>query len=121
ILEQLTVLYDSATVSMKYTADFSPKYYEEMIRPSMMPPFLSPGFSGTQNKDHQQMIEGLGQLQKQMLNKLGDKNKWPDNVLQAWNLLSKSQIRNRKHHGLVCQNHVPEGASLLKQFYQNNK
>ncbi|MHA2890627.1 hypothetical protein [Bacillus cereus] len=119
-LERLTVLYESATASMKYTADFSPQCYEDTIRPSMMPPFLNPGFSGTQNKDHQQMIDSFSHLKENLNKQLGSKEKWPANIIKSWNAVSKAQIHNRKHHGLVCQKHVPDGISLLKNFYKNN-
>jgi hypothetical protein len=38
VLEHLRVLYDGATATMHYTADFDPGQYTRLIRPSMAPP-----------------------------------------------------------------------------------
>ncbi|PHE95337.1 hypothetical protein [Bacillus pseudomycoides] len=121
ILGRLSALYDAATVSMKYTVSFPVECYEEFIRPSMMPPFLSPGFSGTQNKEHKIMIEGFKELHETLVNHLGPKSEWPATIIESWEELSKAQVRNRKNHGFVCREFVDDGVSLLKDFYKNKE
>src|SRR5260370_42405207 len=63
--DRLSVLYDGATATMRYAADFSPDMYEQLIRPSMAPPFTSPGFSGTLNLEHVLMLDQLRELRGQ--------------------------------------------------------
>jgi hypothetical protein len=116
-LEQLRVLYDAATATMRYASDFSQGTYERLIRPSMAPPFLSPGFSGLLNLEHEQMLDrfrGLRRHLKQMQRAGGV----PAAVGEAGTRLWSAQSRNRKNHVLVCEKFVPEGKSLLNQFFR---
>ncbi|MBY8870777.1 hypothetical protein K7640_02830 [Micromonospora sp. PLK6-60] len=116
-LDQLRVLYDAATATMRYAADFSPATYEGLIRPSMAPPYLSPGFSGVLNSEHEQMLERFRALRRQLkqLQRAGD---LPAAVGEAGARLWSAQSRNRKNHVLVCEKFVPEGRSLLKEYFQ---
>jgi hypothetical protein len=101
---------------MRYASDFSPATYEGLIRPSMAPPYMSPGFSGTLNLEHEQMLErfrALRRLFKQM-QRAGDV---PAPVGEAGARLWLAQSRNRKNHVLVCEKFVPEGKSLLKEYW----
>ncbi|SFJ86742.1 hypothetical protein [Thermoflavimicrobium dichotomicum] len=115
LLERLATLYDAATATMKYSSNFSRKYYEEVIRPSMMPPFLKPGFSGKLNREHNVMLDLFQTLRAE----LKKKEELPLGVEEAWRKLVQSQKRNRKHHGLVCQQFVDDGVSLLQEFYRS--
>lgn len=121
ILERLSILYDAATASMKYTVSFPVGKYNEVIRPSMMPPFLKPGFSGLQNSEHKTMIEGFTNLKANLITNFGDLTIWPEDIKLAWGKVLEAQKRNRKSHGHVCQEFVPDGVSLLKSFYQDKK
>jgi hypothetical protein len=115
-------LYHAATANMVYSADFPPELYEKFIRPSMMPPFLSPGFSGTLNTDHNVMLEGMRQLSKALYGALGtNQADWPAQVAETWEELRRAQIRNRQHHGLVCQKFVAGGVSLLRDFHKQRR
>jgi hypothetical protein len=118
LLGQLRILYDAATANMVYTSDFPRLIYETVVRPSMMPPFLSPGFSGTLNTEHNVMLDRLKQLREALQEAFGSsKEEWPVGVARAWSELSQAQARNRRHHGLICSKFVPDGVSLLRHFY----
>lgn len=121
-LRLLCVLYDAATASMKYASDFPRELYLEFVRPSMMPPFLSPGFSGVLNTEHNRMVEGLKQLSRAMSQKLGgSKADWRPDVADAWKALGEAHARNQNNHSLVCHKFVDAGTSLLKHFYMGKK
>jgi len=117
-LRRLTRLYDAATASMKYAADFDPAEYEGLIRPSMSEPFLSPGFSAQQNQDHSKMIHLMNQARstlKEVLRESRAEDVPPD-IHSAATSLWAAQSRNRRHHVLICNRFVPGGGSLLKEY-----
>jgi hypothetical protein len=116
--DQLRVVYDAATATMRYAADFSPEQYRQLIRPSMAPPFTSPGFSGTLNLEHEQMTDRLRELRKRFkrLNRAGGA---PRRVRASAARLWMAQARNRRSHMLVCERFVPGGTSLLDEFYES--
>lgn len=120
-LERLTILFNASTATMKYSADFPRSLYEDLIRPSMMPPFLSPGFSGQLNSEHKVMLDKFQSFRSMLTEELGQKQDWPTDLAEAWSSLLKSQVYNRKHHGLVCQKFVDDGTSLLREFYANKQ
>lgn len=122
-LRRLTTLYDAATASMKYAADFDPNEYEALIRPSMSPPFLSPGFSGEQNQDHSTMLHLMTRVQSTMKKLLRDSRIMdiPQDVRVAATSLWSAQSRNRRHHVLVCEAFVPGGGSLLKDYFAHSE
>ena len=115
-VDQLRVLYDAATATMRYASSFSPAMYEGVIRPSMAPPYLSPGFSGTLNLEHEQMLERF-RLLRRKFKQTQRAGAMPPAVAEAGSRLWQAQSRNRKNHVLVCEKFVPEGKSLLKEFW----
>ncbi|UMO99830.1 hypothetical protein [Amycolatopsis sp. EV170708-02-1] len=115
LLHRLTCLYDAATASMKYAADFPPHAYRDLIRPSMDEPFLSPGFSGTLNHDHGLMLDHLRELRTR-LRQHRDAGTLPRSTTRAAKALWSAQARNRRHHLLVCERFVPGGESQLREF-----
>ncbi|GAA0923749.1 hypothetical protein [Virgisporangium aurantiacum] len=116
-LQRLTVLYDAATASMKFAADFDPDEYDTLIRPSMAPPFLSPGFSGQQNRDHATMLDLMSEAQRTLKALLRNLDV-PAGLRAAATALWEAQARNRRHHILVCAKFVPDGGSLLKDYLE---
>lgn len=121
-LGNLRTLYDAATANMLYASDFPRALYESFIRASMTPPFMSPGFSGTLNRDHTAMLQNLGRLSSTLSGLFGpDLTKWPSAIAEAWRAVLTAQARNRQHHGLVCRKFVDEGVSLLREFYLNRR
>jgi len=116
-LDRLRVLYDAATATMRYAADFSQDTYERLIRPSMAPPFLSPGFSGVLNLEHEQMLERFRVLRRRF-KKTQRAGGIPAAVGEAGARLWSAQSRNRKNHVLVCAKFVPEGSSLLNEHFR---
>lgn len=113
----LARLYDAATSIMRYTGDFRRMEYETLIRPSMMPPLVSPGFSGVFNREHAAMTGGLGRLRAVMRRALADPEV-PDLVRAAWRRLRAAQGANRTAHMLICRRFVDGGASLLRDFHR---
>ena len=116
-LDRLCILYDGATATMRYAADFSPDMYQRLIRPSMAPPFTSPGFSGTLNLEHKLMLGQLRELRAKV-NALRARGALPREVQQAALQLWTAQSRNRSNHVLICQRFVPDGKSLLSEFFR---
>ncbi|NUS45940.1 MAG: hypothetical protein HOQ24_19885 [Mycobacteriaceae bacterium] len=119
VLDRLTILYDASTASMKYAADFDSDQYTSLIRPSMSPPFMSPGFSGELNKDHSTMLALMKELRHTLKVRLRDSRSAgvPDEVATAATALWSAQARNRRHHMLVCERFVPDGGSLLREYF----
>lgn len=114
-LDDLSRLYDGATATMRYAADFRREEYEDVVRPSMMPPFASPGFSGVFNRDHELMLAGVRLLRSYMKER---RSRVPDQVSVAWDRLWDAQRTNRHHHMFVCRSFVEEGRSLLIEFFR---
>ncbi|SFB25641.1 hypothetical protein SAMN05216266_10744 [Amycolatopsis marina] len=120
VFGRLTVLYDAATATMRYAADFSQELYERVIRPSMAPPFMTPGFSGVLNIEHEQMLNRLTALRRGF--KSADRaGRAPGDVRDAATRLWSAQSRNRRHHIFVCEQFVPEGKSLLSEFFHSRQ
>ncbi|TDD77765.1 hypothetical protein [Actinomadura rubrisoli] len=119
-LDRLGVLYDAATATMRYAADFSQELYEKLIRPSMAPPFVSPGFSGNLNLEHEQMLGRLRDLRRR-LKEIERAGSAPAAVVEAATRLRTAQARNRRNHMFVCQQFVPDGASLLSEYFSSRK
>ena len=121
-LHLLRVLFDSATSSMVYTADFPEQYYTTLIRPSMSFPFLSPGFSGQLNREHDIMHMKMRKLAQGLTSVLGSQREsWPSPLVGAWKELGVAQAYNRRNHALICQKFVPNGGSLLQLFYKDHE
>ncbi|MBE1501829.1 hypothetical protein H4696_008929 [Amycolatopsis lexingtonensis] len=117
LFDELRMLYDAATATMRYAADFPKELYERIIRPSMAPPFTSPGFSGSLNTDHEQMLDRLRDLRRRV-KPLRRRGGLPDAAHEAAGRLLAAQSRNRRHHVLVCTRFVPEGTSLLQAYFE---
>jgi len=114
----LARLYDAATAAMRYTSDFDPIEYETLLRPSMMPPFTSPGFSGLYNREHAVMMGGVRQIRTFMKD---HEDGVPELALAAWERLREAQQANVDNHMLVCRKFVEDGVSLLKEFFDQRK
>jgi hypothetical protein len=114
----LARLYDAATAAMRYTSDFRRVHYETLLRPSMMPPFASPGFSGVFNREHALMLAGVRRIRVYVKER---EERLPAQVLAAWERLREAQQANVDSHMLVCQRFVDDGVSLLKEFFDQRK
>jgi hypothetical protein len=112
-LDHLTTLYDASTAGMRYAADIAPEDYAAVVRPSMEPPFMSPGFSGVMNREHREMLAAVRRLRSAIRAETAAP---PPSVQDAWSRLEDAQRRNRASHELVCRRFVPNGVSLLREF-----
>ena len=61
LLDELAGLYQAATALMRYASTPGPRT-TTLVRPSMMPPFASPGFSGLANQDHAVMLDRMASV-----------------------------------------------------------
>jgi hypothetical protein len=55
-------LFNGSAAAFVFTAEFSAGQYENGVRPSMEPPFVSPGFSGLLSPDHLYMVKLFARL-----------------------------------------------------------
>lgn len=55
-LEAAVALHRSAAAAMRFTSNFSGEIYNGVVRPSMTPPHVPPGFSGAHHGDHQLLV-----------------------------------------------------------------
>lgn len=121
-LLDLAGLYDAATATMRYAADFPRSEYETMVRPSMMPPFASAGFSGVYNAEHAAMLSGMQELRLRFIRRRAVVSApVPAPVSAAWRQLLDAQRRNRRHHMLVCRRFVESGPSLLQRHFARGR
>jgi hypothetical protein len=118
-LKELALLYRAATSAFRYAAAFDRESYVGAVRPSMMPPRLPEGFSGTLNFLHTEMKHALQGLQKEIVPILEvPGNGW---LGEAWQELLQAKSENLRNHGLVCNRLVPGGRSLLREYYANKQ
>ena len=117
LLDELSGLYRAATALMRYASDFRSADYETLVRPSMMPPFASPGFSGLANQDHAIMLDRMARL-RAAVSRDEDAS---ERVKAAGGRLTAAQKNNRASHMLVCRKFVPDGQSLLRDFFRQRR
>jgi hypothetical protein len=121
-LDRLAVLYDAATATMQYTASFPPHVYEQAVRPSMAPPLVVPGFSGTLNTEHRIMVVGLKGLARALRQSYGSNcDLWAPEIRRSWAAVEHSKRENLEKHTLICSRFVPAGASLLREYFSRRK
>jgi hypothetical protein len=117
LLDELCALYRAATALMRYASDFRAAEYETLVRPSMMPPFASPGFSGLANQDHAIMLDRMARLRTAVARE----EEASARVTAAGARLTTAQKDNRASHMLVCRRFVPDGQSLLRDFFRQRR
>jgi hypothetical protein len=104
---------------MHFTADFDPEVYRDRIRPTMGPPDMPPGFSGTLNERHAEFLQKFRDLDAALKEKFGARLETaPRDLCAAWRGVLKMRSKNLAAHGLVCEKFVPGGESLLKQYFR---
>jgi hypothetical protein len=115
LLGDLAVLFEATAASMKYASNFDRDVYDSTIRPSMAPPRIKPGFSGSLNIDHKRMMASLVATPESLKRRFGEEtSSWPTPVIEAWRSLVDAEQQARYHHGLVCRRLVTGGPSLLR-------
>ncbi|MFI7096702.1 hypothetical protein [Streptomyces lydicus] len=119
LLDTLSRLYGAATSCMRYASDFPATAYESLIRPSMEPPWLNPGFSGKFNTDHERMLHLMRTIRTGLKSAIRAGNV-PEDVERAATRLWRAQSQNRASHKLICEKFVPGGQSLLQDYFNAN-
>ncbi|AZS70070.1 hypothetical protein DDE74_03155 [Streptomyces lydicus] len=119
LLTKLSRLYGAATSCMRYASDFPETAYESLIRPSMEPPWLNPGFSGKFNSDHERMLDLMRTIRTSLKRAIRS-GKVPEEVEKAATQLWRAQSHNRANHKLICEKFVPGGQSLLQDYFNAN-
>jgi hypothetical protein len=122
-LATLAILLRSATAAMHFAADFDSDTYRLHIRPTMSPPNMPPGFSGTLNLRHGEFLERFRALEIALKHRFGCQlESAPAELGTSWRDVLKMRSTNLAAHGLVCERFVPGGESLLQQhFYSENE
>jgi hypothetical protein len=114
-LKELALSYQSATAAFRYASAFDSNLYASAVRPTMMPPFVPAGFSGTLNREHNEMTHALRCLHDELSIVLGQQ--WPERVRLAWDDVLRAKSENLRNHGLICSQFVSGGQSLLRDYY----
>ncbi|SFB40991.1 hypothetical protein SAMN05216266_110126 [Amycolatopsis marina] len=114
-LVRLRTLYNGATATMALAAAFDSDMYNQVVRPSMEPPFLAPGFSAAFGREHTIMLRRIERLHHRIRAGSSTKEGRPDQVLRAHRELQRAQARNRREHVLICRRFVQDGKSLLRE------
>ena len=121
-LAKLASLLESATEAMHFAADFAAADYRNLVRPTMEPPHVPPGFSGTLNERHAEFLERFRSFESRVKTRFGDcLEAAPADLAESWRTVLKMRSKNLAAHGLVCERFVPGGESLLKQHLKSKK
>jgi hypothetical protein len=106
-----TVLMKSSRGALLFTADFPQSAYTGDVRLSMMPPYVAPGFSGVQGRDHQVLVEVLRGLRPVFADI--DRDKYPYEEFKA------ATMRLHSAHEYVCVKFVGETKPSLRMEARN--
>jgi hypothetical protein len=118
VVGKLRSLFDAATANMVYASSFPPEMYTRLIRPSMAPPYVSPGFSGLLSREHAAMLRSWKQFREAAAEVLGPRrDRWPGELRQELAALQRAVEVNQQNHVRVCSRFVPAGGSLLSEFF----
>jgi len=122
LLDKVALLYRASTAAFNYAADFSADEYTNVVRPTMAPPEMASGFSGTLNEKHRRMKSLLVRLSAQLKKVFGnDQRLWPEALQTSFDALIDAKNENLRNHGRICERFVPGGKSLLREFLKNEK
>lgn len=117
LLLRISKQYRASTVSFSYAADFTPEAYESCVRPTMAPEQMPEAFSGSLNEKHRNMKKLLSSVTAKLDSAFGkDKHLWPQAIRQAFEAVLKAKAENLSHHGTICEQFVPGGKSLLREY-----
>jgi len=112
----------SATCAMHFATDFDPDIYRGEVRPTMEPPNMPPGFSGTLNQRHAEFLQRYRSFETTIKIQFGNQLETaPADISAAWKSVVKMRSKSLAAHGLVCEKFVPGGESLLEQHVRKEK
>ena len=119
-LSSIRELLDASTAAMFFAADFDPRVYREDVRPTMAPPNMPDGFSGTLNERHSEFLAKFRVLRAALETRFGNHLETAPPVLtNIWRELLKARSENLRAHGLICARFVPGGDSLLREHLRS--
>lgn len=106
-----TALMASSRGALLFTADFPQSAYTGEVRLSMMPPYVAPGFSGVQGRDHQVLVEVLRGLRPVFADV--NRDTYPYEEFKA------ATMRLHSAHAYVCAKFVGETKPSLRMEARN--
>lgn len=99
------LLWRGAAASFRYTGDLTVEGYENVVRPSMRPPFLKEGFSGFFSVDHAHLLRVVKSSRSLFLGLSPELHLEHRLYLEALDTAYEA-------HAFVCEQFVGEGQSL---------
>lgn len=108
------------TAAMWYAADFPANLYRDSIRPSMIMPGKTSGFSGDQNADYNRMKDAKDQLKEFLCQRYGpDLSGLPPRLLRAFMQFHEADIEDNEHHLIIAAHKVGMDQSLAQKEWQD--
>ena len=121
-LEQLALadsLLRGTTAAMWYAGDFPANLYRESVRPSMVMPGKSSGFSGDQNADYNRMKAAKDRLKEFLCQNYGPTlAAMPARLRSAFMNFHEADIEDSEHHLIIAAHKVGTDQSLAQKEWQ---
>lgn len=118
-LQQAAIFLRGMTAAMWYAGDFPVQTYQQIIRPSMVMPGGSGGFSGDQNADYNRMKQAKQQLKAQLRAMYGEQlATMPAPLRNAFFSFHEADIEDNEHHLLIAAHKVGIDQSLAQKEWQ---
>ena len=105
-LDEITALYDASALTFRFTGDLAPDAYNDVIRPSMLPPYTEVALSGLMSSDHNALVA-------MMRNMAGIYETAQSASPEAYGRMQAALGRVYDVHGLVCGRFVGAERSLM--------
>ncbi|AGP38558.1 hypothetical protein BE04_34360 [Sorangium cellulosum] len=100
-----TQLWWATAASFRFTGDFSNDDYNNIVRPTMAPPFVQDGFSGLFFEEHARLIRTLKSIRPAL-------RALPPKLARSHRLYLWALATAYESHAFVCERFVDQGASL---------
>jgi hypothetical protein len=107
-----TRLWWGTAATFRYTADFDADDYENIVRPSMSPPFLKEGFSGLFSPDHSHLLRIVKSIRPSL-------QALPEALCRDHQLYLEGLDVMYEAHAFVCEQFVGGGRSLKGGSYKD--
>ena len=107
------------TAAMWYAGDFPANLYRDAVRPSMVMPGKTSGFSGDQNADYNRMKDAKDRLKKFLRQGYGpDLAGLSPRLLRAFMQFHEADIEDSEHHLIIAAHKVGTDQSLAQKEWQ---